>query len=308
MDLDKEFLEYLEIKELSPNTITTYFHYFKKFFKKYKVFKQREVNNFLMRKENRNSGARSTMNVIKRFYIYNQEKFKISDEKLEKIKAIFIEKRTGRKKARRINPLSEEEIFKLCDNLETEKEKVMCLLSYYGGLRIAELFNIRVNSFDWEKWKRENYETKIELSIIGKGNKERMVFIPSEVAKKVARYRFNNLREIGHDQNFLFVHNKKEFIIKNVGSIWQKKLKKAGIKAGLTKFDEQGNLIKGTQTNPHRLRHSFAGMLMRKGKNLRVIQEALGHADLSTVQVYTHLAESDIKKELEDIDYPKQNI
>lgn len=164
--------------------------------------------------------------------------------------------------------LSKDEVRKMINLTLNLKHRAIIMFLYYTGLRLNELINLKRNDIDL---KRKTIHIKN-----AKGSKDRIIFLHNELIKilKLMRYK--------KDFNFLFLTNRKtkynnrtiELIIKNTA-------KKAGIKK---------NII------PHTLRHSFATHLLEKGLDIRNIQHLLGHKDLRTTQIYTHLSNKEIKK------------
>jgi len=154
------------------------------------------------------------------------------------------------------------------------RDRAMIELLYASGLRISELANARLENF--------NAEERI-LRVVGKGNKTRLVpvgrkaceamaaSLSTERAKLVTRRTGNEI--------FLSARGTKMTTVR----IWQivkKHAKRSGLEANIY---------------PHLLRHSFATHLLRNGAHLRIIQEMLGHADISTTQVYTHVDQQRLK-------------
>jgi len=148
------------------------------------------------------------------------------------------------------------------------RNKFIIELLYSCGLRISELCGLRTDSF--------NYESGF-LRVKGKGSKERSVPFGTQVASMSRQY-IKNIRPHLCKKN-----NPAELIVSNNGRpltrsrVWQF-LKEAAIKAGIKK-----NL------HPHVLRHSFASHLLSNNADLRIIQELLGHADIATTEIYTHV-------------------
>ncbi|EDM26065.1 tyrosine recombinase [Lentisphaera araneosa HTCC2155] len=148
------------------------------------------------------------------------------------------------------------------------RNKFIIELLYSCGLRISELCGLRTDSF--------NYESGF-LRVKGKGSKERSVPFGTQVASMSRQY-IKNIRPQLCKKN-----NPPELIVSNNGRpltrsrVWQF-LKEAAIKAEINK-----NL------HPHVLRHSFASHLLSNNADLRIIQELLGHADIATTEIYTHV-------------------
>jgi integrase/recombinase XerD len=157
------------------------------------------------------------------------------------------------------------------------RDRAMFELLYATGMRVSELVGVRGADLHLD----EHY-----LTCIGKGNKERLIPIGEQAAGWVTRYQRQSRTELtgrakGKASTRLFV-NVRGGSLSRVG-FW-KILKRHGAAAGLP-----------VTLSPHVLRHSFATHLLERGADLRAIQMMLGHADLSTTQIYTHVLEARLK-------------
>jgi integrase/recombinase XerD len=175
--------------------------------------------------------------------------------------------------------LSLEEVDKLIAQPDVStplgvRDRAMIELLYATGLRVTELVSVRVSDLHLD----EQY-----LTCIGKGNKERLVPIGEEASAWIDRYRASARRDLlkGRTSARLFV-NVRGGPLSRVG-FW-KILKQHGRKANLPR-----------SLSPHVLRHSFATHLLERGADLRSIQMMLGHSDLSTTQIYTHVLEARLR-------------
>ena len=160
------------------------------------------------------------------------------------------------------------------DDIPEELFNHVILETIYGlGLRVSECCNLKTNQVNID----DGF-----VKIIGKGNKERVIPIPSNTLEVMKKY-FMNVRPI-----WLNKSSNSFFINKNGRNIYSKyvenMLKNSIIKAGISK-----NLT------PHKLRHSYATHLLEGGADLRVIQELLGHSDISTTEIYTHVEAERLK-------------
>jgi integrase/recombinase XerD len=154
------------------------------------------------------------------------------------------------------------------------RDRAMIELLYATGLRVTELVGVRAVDMHLD----EQY-----LTCIGKGSKERIVPIGEQASEWITRYQATARRELlkGRAAPRLFV-NTRGGPLSRVG-FW-KILKQYGRAAGLPRT-----------VSPHVLRHSFATHLLERGADLRAIQLMLGHADLSTTQIYTHVLEARLR-------------
>jgi integrase/recombinase XerD len=155
------------------------------------------------------------------------------------------------------------------------RDRAFIELLYATGLRVSELVSLGVAHLNLEA----GY-----LTARGKGAKERLVPIGDEAASWVSRYvregRPRLLR--GRPSSRLFVNARGGAALSRLG-VW-KILKAYGVQAGISR-----------RLSPHVLRHSFATHLLERGADLRAIQMMLGHADLSTTQIYTHVLEARLR-------------
>jgi integrase/recombinase XerD len=155
------------------------------------------------------------------------------------------------------------------------RDRAMLELAYGAGLRVSEWIGIREQDVDL---------TNGLLRVVGKGDKERLVPIGRNAIREVSVYR-NVLRptlEKGEGKGVLFL-NAHGRPLTRVGAA--KILRKHVERAGITK-----------RVSPHTLRHSFATHLLQGGADLRAVQEMLGHADISTTQLYTHLDREELHR------------
>ena len=154
------------------------------------------------------------------------------------------------------------------------RDRAMIELLYATGLRVSELVGVRAIDLHAD----EHY-----LTCVGKGSKERIVPIGDQASEWITRYQSTARRALLKERTTprLFV-NMRGGPLSRVG-FW-KILKRYGRAAGLPRM-----------LSPHVLRHSFATHLLERGADLRAIQLMLGHADLSTTQIYTHVLEARLR-------------
>ena len=275
-----EFCDYLLIdKHYSNNTIESYKRDLIKFYeynkKDIKNIDKDDIKSYLKylndNKMNERSIARniSSLKSLYKFLIINKI---IKNNPMESISLPKLGKKLP-------NTLSEEDINKLLDiklnDNYSYRNKAMLELMYATGLRVSELVNLKV------------YDVNLDEAIVktmGKGSKERIIPIGDYALNAlkiyINEYRSSLFKREVNDYLFLNNHGKQ---MTRQGFF--KIIKKLAIEQGVNK-----------DFSPHTLRHSFATHLLSHGADLRIIQELLGHSDVSTTQIYTHVS----NEELED--------
>lgn len=167
--------------------------------------------------------------------------------------------------------LTKDEIFALIKSLNNKKSKLMISLVYATGMRVSEITSLKIEHLD--------FDDRIGHVRQGKGKKDRIFNIPKFLYARVKRYAE---KQKEFDGVYLFPgRNGKCMSDRNV----QKIVKQAGQKANIKK-----------EVHTHTLRHSFATHLLENEIDIRKIQELLGHSDLSTTQIYTHVSPEELKK------------
>ncbi len=179
-----DFTDYLKNKNLKERTIEEYVYYLNKFMP-YDSFIQENINKFLSKKDNRNVVARSFLSNLQRFLIVNYKELGLDKDARIDISEVELPKLSGRTKQRIIKPLTQEQIHLIERCLDDEKEKLMLLMSYYGGLRIGELLKIKISSFNWEEWKK-NINQIGECRVYGKGDREGIALFPPSLMNLIS--------------------------------------------------------------------------------------------------------------------------
>lgn len=155
-------------------------------------------------------------------------------------------------------------MFEVCNNFQ---HKLILMFLYYAGLRLDELINL--------KWENIDFERKIIQLKIAKGEHQRVIFLHEKLIENLNRLNDFNIRN-----GYVFESNRgKKYSAKTI----QKIVKNNALKAKIKK-----------NVHPHTLRHCFATHLLEAGADIRYIQKLLGHANLQTTQIYTHVANKDI--------------
>lgn len=167
-----------------------------------------------------------------------------------------------------------EEIEQIMNQDLTKIQQVILELLYGCGLRVSELANLKITDIDV----KAKY-----LQCLGKGSKERIV----PLGKKAV----NALKKFSPERDFAirkYNLDTKKLLVNNDGKL----LTRQDI---YTFISEQGKKIH-KHISPHTLRHSFATHLLENGADLRIVQELLGHSDVSTTQLYTHISKKRLKE------------
>lgn len=158
---------------------------------------------------------------------------------------------------------------------EGQRNKAIIEVLFSCGLRVSELVNLKLSDL---------YEEEKFVRVLGKGSKERLVPISSKALDELHYwYMDRNLMKIKPgEEDYVFLNRRGAHLTRTMILIM---IKQYAIAAGITKT-----------ISPHTLRHSFATALLKGGADLRVIQAMLGHEDIGTTEVYTHLEDSDLRK------------
>ncbi|MAG60201.1 recombinase XerC [archaeon] len=172
--------------------------------------------------------------------------------------------------------LTKEEVMSLISAAGSRKSRLIIKLLYSSGLRVSELCKIRIEEIDFNSGK--GYVRS------GKGGKDRLFFMGKTLAMELKNFVGSN------EQGFLFLGPSNDAITtRNVQKIVSGAAKRAGIQKPVT---------------PHKLRHSFATHLHDAGTSIRTIQELLGHSNLQTTEIYTHVS----AKKLDDVVNPLDEL
>ncbi len=286
-DYIKDYLDYLQYElKVSTNTLKSYQENLNQFALYYKsrnllLLTKDEIKDFLYKMEKSAKTKAHYLTVINSFYNYMVLIDKIKINPALTIKMPKIAKNLP-------NYLTIEEVDRLLDiklrNFYDYRNKAMLELLYATGTRISELINLTFNQIDFDE---------CVIRIMGKGKKERMIPV-NDVAIDYLKEYINNYRIflVKKNNNYVFL-NKNGDPISRVGFF--KILKKLCQDAGIQK-----------DVSPHTLRHSFATHLLNNGADLRVIQELLGHENLSTTEIYSHISNKKLEEDYQN--HPRAKI
>jgi len=286
LDFLKEYLTILKVeKNLSENTINSYKTDLIKlidFFKKENI---QDFNNVIYSdlsnffQEQRKSGINSSS--VRRYSssIKGLFSFLLQHDYIKKNPASRLK---STKIARDLpSVLSFEEINSIleCPNIINKlgvRDKAILELLYSSGLRVSELLNLKIPDL--------YFEDEV-IRVLGKGSKQRIVPVGSSAIKWVIEYITKSrvlLQKRMKSENIIFLNSR--------GS----KLSRMAIWKIVKKYTEQAEIKK--DVHPHTFRHSFATHLLEGGADLRAVQEMLGHSDISTTQIYTHIDREYVKQ------------
>ena len=290
-DLKTEFLQYVEIeKGRSLSTVRNYDHYISVFLEHTKVKNPKDITDTVLREYRLWLNRQQTVKVkggsptpIKKrtqnYYLIALRSFLkyLAKRSIEVIPPERIE--LAKVAERSIDLINIEELNDLLKAPDTNtiqglRDRAMMELLFSTGLRVSELCSLP-----------RDINLKLdEFSIRGKGEKVRVVFLSENAKKWVNEY----LKKRKDMDDALFVQiadKKKRNTLRLTPRSVERIIKFYAIKAGISK-----------KVTPHVIRHSFATDLLRNGADLRSVQMLLGHANIGTTQIYTHITDSELKK------------
>ncbi len=278
----KDFLEYLEIeRNVSQLTIRNYKHYLERFLgflkgsptpsditsekiRQYRLYLSRYVDEhgISLKRVTQNYHLIALRSFLK--YLLKRDIAVIAPEKIDLPKA----------ESRSIKFLEREQIDRLLNTPDNHRDKAILEVLFSTGLRVSELVHLNRDQI--------NFERK-EFGVIGKGRRARVVFLSDAAADWLQKY----LQDRDDTDQALFIRysGKKSETLRltprSIQRLVEKYVKKARLPVKIT---------------PHGLRHSFATDLLSGGADLRAIQEMLGHKNVSTTQIYTHITNPQLKE------------
>ncbi len=210
---------------------------------------------------------------FRQFYRWQVRERRITDDPT----ALIESPRLGRSLPK---ALTEEQVERLLQAPDTDsalglRDRAMLEVMYATGLRVSELVGLQLLNVNLNQG---------VVRVIGKGNKERLVPLGEEAARWLSKYLETARPELmkGATAGEVFVTGRRSGMTRQ--SFWLR-VKRHALEAGIDR-----------PISPHGLRHSFATHLLNHGADLRVVQLLLGHSDLSTTQIYTHVAREGLKR------------
>mgnify|MGYP002983003765 FL=1 len=275
-----DFLSYLEVEaNYSKNTINSYENDLNKFEEYYKSkdllkITSKDIEKYIQTLSDLAPTTVShNISSLKTFYSYFLKQVRISNNPTDGIKSpkLGIHLPTY---------LTIDEVNKLLDIEVTDafssRNKAILELMYATGLRISEVISLEFKNVDYDE---------CIIRVMGKGSKERIVPVNDYAIKYLKEYIDNYRPELVKNDinNYIFLNNHGRMLTRQ------------GIFKMIKNYAALKNIKK--TIGPHTLRHTFATHLLENGADLRVIQELLGHSDISTTQIYTHLTKEALHNE-----------
>ena len=276
----RSFLNYLLVdKGLSKNTVKAYEADISSFFRwliikdlEYKNLQEEHINqyiSFLFQKKMKSSSVNRKISSIKSFYIFLVKRNFIKNSPLNDVVTPKQEKYLP-------ESMSEDEVDKLLNspnvaNKIENRDKAMIEMLYATGMRISELVNLKMTDVDMKR---------CVVKVFGKGSKERLVPFGETALDSLKAYLSERVQSSSKE---IFLSNRGKKMTRV--AFWQR------VKIYLVRENLKNSI------SPHTLRHAFATHLLNRGADLRSVQLLLGHSDLSTTQIYTHIA----KQRLSDV-------
>lgn len=286
-EMKQQFLEYIEIeKGRSLNTVRNYDQYLTRFIERSKIKSAEEISDRIVREfhlwlNRQSNGKNDTLKKkTQNYYLIALRSFLkfLAKRGVKSLSPEHIE--LAKVGERPLDLITSEELKRLLDapkgdDLKALRDRAILNLLFSTGLRVSELCSLS----------RDIDLNADEISIRGKGEKIRVVFLSPEAKSSIKKYL--DKRKDMDEALFVRIGNKKAKdgdLALDVRSI-QRIIRQCAIVAGISK-----------KVTPHVLRHCFATDLLSNGADLRSVQMLLGHSNISTTQVYTHVTDSELRK------------
>ncbi|MED3551172.1 site-specific tyrosine recombinase XerD [Cytobacillus praedii] len=282
----KDFIHYLIVeKGLAKNTIVSYERDLKSYINYLKKVEaisamngvQRvQIIHFLKTLKEQGKSSKTLARHIASIRAFHQ--FLLREKAVDQDPSVHIESPQHERSLPKV--LNMQEVETLLDSPKAHdhyglRDKAMLELLYATGIRVSELIGLKIGDV---------HLTMGFVRCIGKGNKERIIPIGKTAAKALDRYlqdgRSHFVSKKQRDESLFLNHHGRGLSRQGFWKILKRLAAEAGIEKDLT---------------PHTLRHSFATHLLENGADLRAVQEMLGHADISTTQIYTHVTKTRLK-------------
>lgn len=281
-----EFIDYLQFeKGLSEKTIKSYKVDLRDFFdatkKEYDEIKKEDIYKYIedIKKKFKHNTVQRKVSAVKSFFKFLYVNKNIKKDPSNTIKSLQKEKRLP-------EVLNEDDFNKILDTFNHEPKniinKLILKLLIASGARISEILNLKVGDIS-----DNNYEY---IRVFGKGSKYRYIPIYNSLANEIKEYVQNN-------RDFLKKSEKDYKLFPN--------LRREQFYTTLREHAKMCGIEK--RVYPHIIRHSIATILLKNGADIRMVQELLGHASISTTQIYTHVEKSKLKSVYDNISLGDDN-
>lgn len=290
-ELKIQYLEHLEIeKNKSQKTLENYGRYLDRFLGFAKINNINQLTEELIRqyrlylnrlKDSKGGGLKK---ITQNYHIISLRNFLkyLAKRGIKTVAAERVE--LGKQEDREVHFLELEELDRLVkapqgNSLDVLRDRAVLITLFSTGMRVSELCSLDRDKIDLRRG---------DLAIRGKGSKIRMVFLSDEAKKMISEYT-KNRTDI---DEALFIRIPKNGVFSKTDNLRltprsiQRIIKKYSIKAGIV----------GKSVSPHTLRHSFATDLLRNGADIRSVQAMLGHASVTTTQIYTHVTDKQLQE------------
>lgn len=277
LEILSQYLDYLSVeKGLSLNTVESYKNDLIKFFQyildkrlNWANLDRKQIDNYLASVQNEGTSVATISRYISSIRSFYKFAFNEKASKANPVEDVELPRKPQKLPAF----LSTEEVDRLLEapDISTPiglRDAAMLELLYATGERVSEIINLRMEDVNRE----EGY-----LLCTGKGGKQRLIPFGDRAGELLDKYILKSrpLLLKGEPNQFLFISNRRDGLSRK--TFW-KMIKTYRLKAGIEK-----------DFSPHTLRHSFATHLLERGADLRSVQMLLGHSDISTTQIYTHV-------------------
>lgn len=296
-DLEIQYLEYLEIeKNRSRKTLENYNRYLNRFFNFAKISNPSQIDDELVRRYRlhlnriKDVGNQGLKKVTQNYHVIALRNFLkyLAKRNIKSLPADRIE--LGKQEQREVTFLESDELGRLLNSpkgndLDVLRDKALLATLFSTGMRVSELCSLDRDKIDLSRG---------EVTVRGKGGKLRLVFMSDDAKDSLKRY----LDKRSDVDEALFARIPRSKASGSSGSLAsrsnlrltprsiQRIVEKHAIKAGIV----------GKNVSPHTLRHSMATDLLRNGADIRSVQAILGHASVTTTQIYTHVTDKQLQE------------
>lgn len=283
-DIIYEFLDHILIeKKYSEHTeinyeidLNKYEIYLKNNKLNYLKVEYKDISNYVMYLKKSNYKPKSinrNISTLKSFYNYLVRIKKIKNNPFDLIKGMKEEKRLP-------NYFKYEEFTTMINSLKEDtplnnRNRLILELLLATGVRVSELVNIKINDINL---------TEREIKVSGKGSKERIVFYGNHAGTILNKYLKEDRLELLKNKS------SDNLLLNNLGG----NLTDRGVRGIIDKIIKDSGLI--TKVSPHTFRHSFATMLLNEGASIKTVKELLGHVNINTTSIYTHLTNEELRR------------